>query len=294
MRGGHPQRRCPRRDRLADPDRAAAAPHAGRAPARAGISHRPSSPTLSRAGRRRSNHRQGAAVLSPAAELFEAHTTGLPGGPFTLHPLRHSALTHAAEAGASAPMLMALSGHTSVRSLAIYARVSAEALGDGKPSAIQRHVGTDQAHHGARDNQKTGKSSGERAKPAALINSKPCGVSGATVHKETTASGMRTRRQLDRRGHHPHRGHARRVSHRRQAGELTAPHQHDLIIEGHTPEIVVFSLETTGRPPSRNAHRRGHGTAHDRRPRRVPRPRAQHRLSTADTTTRSRSPSPTS
>jgi len=64
-----------------------------------------------------------------AAELFEAHTTGMPGGPFTLHQLRHSALTHAAEAGASTPMLMALSGHTSVRSLAIYARVSAEALG---------------------------------------------------------------------------------------------------------------------------------------------------------------------
>jgi integrase len=64
-----------------------------------------------------------------AAELFEAHTTGMPGGPFTLHQLRHSALTHAAEAGASTPMLMALSGHTSVRSLAVYARVSAEALG---------------------------------------------------------------------------------------------------------------------------------------------------------------------
>jgi integrase len=64
-----------------------------------------------------------------AAEVFEAHTAGMPGGPFTLHQLRHSALTHAAEAGASTPMLMALSGHTSVRSLATYARVSAEALG---------------------------------------------------------------------------------------------------------------------------------------------------------------------
>ncbi|MGH3700934.1 MAG: tyrosine-type recombinase/integrase, partial [Pseudonocardiaceae bacterium] len=63
-----------------------------------------------------------------AGELFQANTTGMPGGPFTLHQLRHSALTHAAEAGASTPMLMALSGHTSVRSLAIYARVSAEAL----------------------------------------------------------------------------------------------------------------------------------------------------------------------
>ncbi|MEV4187598.1 tyrosine-type recombinase/integrase [Streptosporangium canum] len=55
--------------------------------------------------------------------------TDLPGGPYTLHQLRHSGLTHAAEDGASTPMLMALSGHTSVRSLAKYARVSAEALG---------------------------------------------------------------------------------------------------------------------------------------------------------------------
>ena len=64
-----------------------------------------------------------------AAEVFEQHTTDLPGGPYTLHQLRHSGLTHAAEDGASTPMLMALSGHTSVRSLAKYARVSAEALG---------------------------------------------------------------------------------------------------------------------------------------------------------------------
>jgi integrase/recombinase XerC/integrase/recombinase XerD len=64
-----------------------------------------------------------------AAEVFEQPTTDLPGGPYTLHQLRHSGLTHAAEDGASTPMLMALSGHTSVRSLAKYARVSAEALG---------------------------------------------------------------------------------------------------------------------------------------------------------------------
>jgi hypothetical protein len=40
-----------------------------------------------------------------------------------------SKLTHAAEDGASTPMLMTLSGHTSVRSLAKYTKVSAEALG---------------------------------------------------------------------------------------------------------------------------------------------------------------------
>ncbi|WP_298800358.1 hypothetical protein [uncultured Pseudonocardia sp.] len=60
-----------------------------------------------------------------AAELFETHTTGLAGGPYTLHQLRHCGLTHAAEQDASTPM-MALSGHTSVRSLAGHARVSAE------------------------------------------------------------------------------------------------------------------------------------------------------------------------
>jgi integrase/recombinase XerC/integrase/recombinase XerD len=45
-----------------------------------------------------------------------------------LHQLRHSALTHAAEDGASTPMLMKMSGHVSVRSLGKYARPSAEAL----------------------------------------------------------------------------------------------------------------------------------------------------------------------
>ncbi|MEV0712780.1 tyrosine-type recombinase/integrase [Nocardia aurea] len=63
-----------------------------------------------------------------AAELFDDHTTALAGGPYTLHQLRHSRLTHAAEDGTSTPMLMTLSGHTSVRSLAKYARPSKDAL----------------------------------------------------------------------------------------------------------------------------------------------------------------------
>jgi integrase len=64
-----------------------------------------------------------------AAGLFEDATRGYPGGPWTLHQLRHSALTHAAEDGASTATLLAYSGHTSVASLARYARVSPEALG---------------------------------------------------------------------------------------------------------------------------------------------------------------------
>ncbi|HUR09201.1 MAG TPA: tyrosine-type recombinase/integrase, partial [Nonomuraea sp.] len=57
------------------------------------------------------------------AELFETATGG-----WTLHQLRHSALTHAAEDGANTSTLLAYSGHTSVASLARYARVSGEAL----------------------------------------------------------------------------------------------------------------------------------------------------------------------
>ncbi|WP_017586505.1 site-specific integrase [Nocardiopsis ganjiahuensis] len=58
-----------------------------------------------------------------AAELFSAATGGA-----TLHQLRHSALTHAAEDGANTAVLLACSGPTSVASLARYARVSSEAL----------------------------------------------------------------------------------------------------------------------------------------------------------------------
>jgi hypothetical protein len=46
----------------------------------------------------------------------------------TLHHLRNSALTHDAEDGTGTLMPMARSGHTSVRSLAKYARVPAQAL----------------------------------------------------------------------------------------------------------------------------------------------------------------------
>ncbi|WP_051162380.1 tyrosine-type recombinase/integrase [Nocardia brevicatena] len=63
-----------------------------------------------------------------AAELFEVHTACYDDGPYTLYQLRHSRLTHAAEEGASTPVLMKLGGHTSVRSLAKYARVSDEGL----------------------------------------------------------------------------------------------------------------------------------------------------------------------
>jgi integrase/recombinase XerC/integrase/recombinase XerD len=67
-------------------------------------------------GRARLSYRQ-------AEDLFKAATDGA-----TLHQLRHSALTHDAEDGVNTAMLQARSGHTSVRSLARYTRISAEAL----------------------------------------------------------------------------------------------------------------------------------------------------------------------
>ncbi|MGW0654635.1 hypothetical protein ACWD4T_38720 [Streptomyces umbrinus] len=51
---------------------------------------------------------------------------------WTLHRLRHSALTHDAEGGTSTPTLLARSRHASVRSLERYARPGVD--------AVARHV----------------------------------------------------------------------------------------------------------------------------------------------------------
>jgi integrase len=58
-----------------------------------------------------------------AAKLFARHTGG-----WTLHQLRHSALTHLAEAGESTVLLMAKSRHRSLRTLQRYARPGPEAV----------------------------------------------------------------------------------------------------------------------------------------------------------------------
>ncbi len=57
-----------------------------------------------------------------AGELFKEHTGR------TLHQLRHSALTHLAEDDVALPMLMAVSRHTSLRSLQRYARPGPDAV----------------------------------------------------------------------------------------------------------------------------------------------------------------------
>ena len=58
-----------------------------------------------------------------AAAEFRRHSGG-----WTLHQLRHSSLTHLAEAGASAPMLQAKSRHRDLRTLSVYARPGVEAV----------------------------------------------------------------------------------------------------------------------------------------------------------------------
>ena len=59
---------------------------------------------------------------------------------WTLHRLRHSALTHDAEDGTSTPMLLARSRHASVRSLERYARPGVDAVvSDPERSGLQDH-----------------------------------------------------------------------------------------------------------------------------------------------------------
>jgi integrase/recombinase XerC/integrase/recombinase XerD len=58
-----------------------------------------------------------------AAEIFTQTSGG-----WTLHQLRHSRLTHLAEAGVQLPILMTKSRHTSLTSLAIYAKPTFDAV----------------------------------------------------------------------------------------------------------------------------------------------------------------------
>jgi integrase len=60
-------------------------------------------------------------------DFFRAKFRGSSGG-WTLHQLRHSALTHLAEQNVSLPLLVAKSRHASLRSLQHYARPGAEAV----------------------------------------------------------------------------------------------------------------------------------------------------------------------
>jgi integrase/recombinase XerC/integrase/recombinase XerD len=57
------------------------------------------------------------------AEMFRAASGG-----WTLHQLRHSRLTHLAEAGVQLPILMSKSRHTSIASLALYVKPTLDAV----------------------------------------------------------------------------------------------------------------------------------------------------------------------
>ncbi|QYC38830.1 site-specific tyrosine recombinase XerC [Nonomuraea coxensis DSM 45129] len=100
---------------------------------RRALAHTPALDVCPVTGRARLSYRR-------AAELFETLTRPLahPGitdtaelelrGGWTLHQLRHSALTHEAEDGTNTPTLLARSRHASVRSLERYARPSVDAV----------------------------------------------------------------------------------------------------------------------------------------------------------------------
>ena len=63
-----------------------------------------------------------------AEYLFKQNSLKVPSKGWTLHQLRHSALTHLAEEGVNLPLLMAKSGHQNLRSLQRYARPGTEAV----------------------------------------------------------------------------------------------------------------------------------------------------------------------
>ncbi len=63
-----------------------------------------------------------------AEYLFKLSSLKVARKGWTLHQLRHSALTHLAEAGVNLPLLMAKSGHQNLRSLQRYARPGTEAV----------------------------------------------------------------------------------------------------------------------------------------------------------------------
>ena len=70
------------------------------------------------------DHRPSRLSYERSAYLFKHSSLKVSKRGWTLHQLRHSALTHLAEASVNLPLLMAKSGHENLRSLQKYARVS--------------------------------------------------------------------------------------------------------------------------------------------------------------------------
>lgn len=91
-------------------------------------------------GRARLSYRRAEEIFEESTRLLANplaspdHFDDLEGW-WTLHRLRHSALTHDAEDGTSTPMLLARSRHASVRSLERYARPGVDAVAERDPAA---------------------------------------------------------------------------------------------------------------------------------------------------------------
>src|SRR6266511_751532 len=94
---------------------------------RQALAHTPTLDVCPITRRARLSYRRAAELFTQATRPLTKHGKG-----WTLHQLRHSALTHEAEDGTSTPMLLARSRHASVRSLERYARPG--------PEAVARHV----------------------------------------------------------------------------------------------------------------------------------------------------------
>jgi hypothetical protein len=80
-------------------------------------------------GRGRLSYQRAAALFRQATRPLDPDGRG-----FTLHQLRRSRLAHLGEDGWTAEMLMGLSGHDNVRSLAAYVRGETGAADGGGPS----------------------------------------------------------------------------------------------------------------------------------------------------------------
>lgn len=74
-------------------------------------------------GRARLSYRRAATLFREATARLDPTGRG-----YTLHHLRHSRLTHLGEDNWAAPLLMALSGHASLRTLGIYTHPGSEAV----------------------------------------------------------------------------------------------------------------------------------------------------------------------
>ncbi len=121
---GAPQGRPARHDRVADRDRAAAPPPSQGPQVRPGVPDRTAGLGGTAARRRGPSQRPGPAVLPAGRGLVQSRHRRrdvAPTPPLCADPRRRGRREHT-------PMLQARSGHTSVRSLARYTRVSAEAL----------------------------------------------------------------------------------------------------------------------------------------------------------------------